>query len=347
MGDKESWSPLHGDALFDAAPDGILIVDQRGVIRAANPQALRIFAYSEDELVGLPVEVLVPDQARETHQAQRAAYGQSPRVRPMGIGLSLRGRRKDGHELPVEISLSPLETAEGTNVICIVRDVSEQMRYREFGRAALRATEEERRRIALELHDDMAQRLATLLLRLRLISGTEDERQREAFLAELREDILEAAVTLNRIARGLRPPALEGVGIEAALRGHVRTRLSETDLDVDVEIDPVSELLGEDEKLVLYRVVQEALSNVVRHAQASRVTLRVFEEEGRLVGEVTDDGRGFVFEDVESGTRGLGLLGMRERAGSVDGRVSVSSELGEGTRIRLELPVNVPEAVDV
>jgi signal transduction histidine kinase len=77
------------------------------------------------------------------------------------------------------------------------------------------------------------------------------------------------------------------------------------------------------------------------------VTLRVFEEEGRLVGEVTDDGRGFVFEDVESGTRGLGLLGMRERAGSVDGRVSVSSELGEGTRIRLELPVNVPEAVDV
>ena len=347
MGDKKPWLPLHGDALFDAAPDGILIVDQRGVIRAANPQALRIFAYSEEELVGLPVEALVPDGARETHEAQRAEYGRSPRVRPMGIGLRLRGRRKDGHELPVEISLSPFETDEGTYVISIVRDVSEQMRYREFGRGALRATEEERRRIALELHDDMAQRLATLLLRLRLISGTEDERQREAFLAELREDILDAAVTLNRIARGLRPPALEGVGVEAALRGHVRMRLAETDLDADVEIDSLSELLGEDEKLVLYRVVQEAISNVVRHAQASTVTLRVFEEEGRLVAEVIDDGKGFVFEDVESGTRGLGLLGMRERAGSVGGRVSVSSELGEGTRIRLELLVNVPEAVDV
>jgi signal transduction histidine kinase len=163
----------------------------------------------------------------------------------------------------------------------------------------------------------------------------------------LREDILEAAVTLNRIARGLRPPALEGVGVQAALRGHVRTRLSETDLDADVEIDPVSELLGEDEKLVLYRVVQEAITNVVRHAQASRVTLRVFEEKGTLVAEVIDDGKGFVFEEVESGTRGLGLLGMRERAGSVGGRVSVSSELGEGTRIQLELPVNVPEAMDV
>jgi len=347
VSDKKSRLPLPGDALFDAAPDGILIVDQRGVIRAANHQALRIFAYSEDELVGLPVEALVPDRARSTHEAQRAEYSQSPRARPMGMGLSLRGRRKDGHELPVEISLSPLETDEGTYVISIVRDVSERVRYREFGRAALRATEEERRRISLELHDDMAQRLATLLLSVRLISGTEDERQREAFLAELREDIVEAAVTLNRIAHGLRPPALEGVGVEAALRGHVRTRLSETDLDADVEIDPVSELLGEDEKLVLYRVVQEAISNVVRHAQASRVTLRVFEEEGRLVSEVIDDGKGFVFEEVESGTRGLGLLGMRERAGSVSGRVSVSSELGEGTRIRLELPVNVPEAVDV
>ena len=76
------------------------------------------------------------------------------------------------------------------------------------------------------------------------------------------------------------------------------------------------------------------------------MTLRVFEEEGRLVAEVIDDGKGFVFEDVESGTRGLGLLGMRERAGSVGRRVSVSSELGEGTRIRLEVPVNVLEAVD-
>ena len=73
----------------------------------------------------------------------------------------------------------------------------------------------------------------------------------------------------------------------------------------------------------------------------------MFEEEGRLVAEVIDDGKGFVFEDVESGTRGLGLLGMRERAGSVGGRVSVSSVLGEGTRIRLELLVNVPEAADV
>jgi len=347
VSDKKSWLPLHGDALFEAAPDGILLVDQRGMIQAANPQALRIFAYSEDELVGLPVEALVPDRDRETHEALRAEYDQRPRVRPMGIGLGLRGRRKDGLEMPVEISLSPVDTDEGTYVICIVRDVSEQMRYREFGRAALWATEEERRRIALELHDDMAQRLATLLLRLRLISDTEDERQREAFLAELREDILEAAATLNRIARGLRPPALEGVGVEAALRGHVRTRLSETDLDANVEIDPVSELLGEDEKLVLYRVVQEAISNVVRHAQASSVALRVFEEEGRLVAEVMDDGKGFVFEDVESGTRGLGLLGMRERAGSVGGRVSVSSELGEGTRLRLELPVSVPEAADV
>ena len=81
MSDKKSWLPLHGDALFDAAPDGILIVDERGVIRAANPQALRIFAYSEDELVGLPVEALVPDRARETHEAHRKEYGQSPRVR--------------------------------------------------------------------------------------------------------------------------------------------------------------------------------------------------------------------------------------------------------------------------
>ena len=210
--------------IFRAAPDGILVIDAGGKIVGANPQACRLFGYGPETLVGMGVDDLVPERFRTEHAAHRTAYADDPHSRPMGIGLELLGLHSDGHEIPVEISLSPLPSLQGKRVICTVRDVTEQRRYREFGRAALRAAEEERKRLALELHDDMAQRLAALLLRVRLASETETPQRRDALLAELREELVDTAAALHRIARGLRPPALAEAGLEAAIRADVRSR---------------------------------------------------------------------------------------------------------------------------
>ncbi len=108
------------------APDGIIVADTRGRIVLANTQAHRMFGYEEGELVGRPVEMLVPDRARDRHAALRAGYHAQPRTRPMGAGLDLTGRRKDGSELPVEISLSPMKTREGLLVTSVIRDITER-----------------------------------------------------------------------------------------------------------------------------------------------------------------------------------------------------------------------------
>ena len=125
-------------ALLEAAPDGMVIADETGTIVLVNGQAERLFGYPRAELIGQKVEVLVPQQFRAHHEEIRHGYEEDPRVRSMGSGLELRGRRKDGTEFPVEISLSPLKTAQGMLVSAAVRDVTEQRRIQQ----ALRESEQ-------------------------------------------------------------------------------------------------------------------------------------------------------------------------------------------------------------
>jgi PAS domain S-box-containing protein len=151
--------------VFDAAPDAMIVVDQEGCIRALNARVEELFGYDPQELLEHEVEMLVPIEQRDEHRQIRATYTEAPTPRPIGVGLEIRGRHKSGAMIPVDISLSPVGE---TLIIAAVRDVTERNRLREWGVSALRAAEEERERIALELHDDMAQRLAALMVRLRL-----------------------------------------------------------------------------------------------------------------------------------------------------------------------------------
>lgn len=326
-------------AVFEASPDGILVVDDEGVVRDANSVARTLFGWPGDELLGQKVEVLVPDGVRSVHKDHRRSYMRQPQARPMGIGMELRGRRRDGSEFPVEISLSPFTSSEGMRVIATVRDVTQRKRLRDFGAGALRASEEERQRIARELHDDTAQHLAALLLRLRLMErDVLDESWRER-MGELRESLVSCAEGVRRIARGLRPPELEDAGVVAALRAHLRAVRDATALDVDFDADPVDEVLDVDRKLVLYRILQEAVSNASRHAESPRIWVRVTRGDGVIRAEVRDEGRGFTAGDMpRDGGSGLGLVGMQERAGMVGGRVYIESEPGQGTTVRVELP---------
>lgn len=355
LSDSKPFTQAGYHGVFLAAPDGILIVDSSGIIRDVNPAAVGMFGYEADEMRGKKVELLVPDAASSRHAEYREAYVENPDPRPMGIGMELSGTRKDGVSFPVEISLSPLEVDGENLIIAAVRDMSQHRRLRRFGEGTLRAAEEERKKLARELHDDTAQQLATSLLRIRVAQRTEDPADRVAILDDLRSEILRTVESVRRIARGLRPPALQDVGLVAALRAHIRAISEAADMKFglvnEVPAEVLDDELDDDARLVVYRVVQEALSNAVRHSGADRVEVRLDlegEKGHRVIRvEIEDDGRGFRRDklEIDDGS-GLGLIGMEERATIVGGALEVESHPGDGTRIRMKIPLDEEGGMD-
>jgi len=214
-----------------------------------------------------------------------------------------------------------------------------QVRLRQMSSQVLTAQEEERKRIARELHDDTAQALTSVLVRLRLLERWAGEERLRAGLTELRDLTGQTLEGVRRMAIDLRPPMLDDLGLEAALQAHVQDFSHRW----PVKAKFISGRLGRlpaDVELVLYRIVQEALSNVAKHAGASTVEARLTRRGRTLRLVVEDDGCGFDVEATKSSRRaGLGLFGMEERLALIGGSVRVESAKGKGTRISVEAPL--------
>lgn len=326
---------LHAEVVR-AAPDGILIVSREGEIRFANPQAAKLFGYPQEQLVGLPLENLIPEPLRRRHRGHMRSYTRSPTRRPMNAGLELYALRRDGTQIPVEISLSPARLDDCDVVIAMVRDVTEAMRMRAFGAGTLRVAENERRRIAQELHDDTAQRLAAVKMGLKRAQFLPPEEQRE-LCDDLRAEVGSIAASVSAIARGLTPPELERIGVVECVRAWLGQRVDNGGPAVTLRADPVDDSLDLDQRLVLYRIVQEAVSNVVRHAEAANLTVSITEVDGVVETRVEDDGVGFDVARKRQALHGLGLMGIRERAAMVGALVSIVSHPGKGTTVRLAM----------
>lgn len=205
---------------------------------------------------------------------------------------------------------------------------------RRAGSAALQAQEQERARVARDLHDEVNQSLTGLLLRL--------EAAREAAPPELEGELAETKALANQamrellsLARQLRPTALDDLGLTAAIAGQVE-QLGRGEIETELVTEGDFANLGDDAQLVVYRVAQEALSNAARHSEATHLTVHLARRHDAGVElTVADDGRGFAFDDAE---RGLGIAGMRERALLVGGKLTIESRPDHGTTVRLVVP---------
>lgn len=200
--------------------------------------------------------------------------------------------------------------------------------------AVLRAQESERARVARDLHDEANQSLTGILLRLEATAAHAPEGLREE-LRETRALATQAMEELLRLARELRPAALDDHGLEAALRTQADRFESTTGTEVELDLDGASAVLDLDEQLVVYRVVQESLSNVAEHAGARKVRVVMRRDAGEVLVRVHDDGSGF--RPADAGNGGHGLVGMRERARLAGGRLHVHSGPGSGTEVELRL----------
>ena len=204
---------------------------------------------------------------------------------------------------------------------------------RRAGSAALQAQEEERARVARDLHDEVNQSLTGLLLRLEVVRADAPP-SLEPELAETKALANQAMRELLSLARQLRPTALDDLGLAAAIAGLVE-RLGEGEVEATITVDGDFSDLSDDVQLVVYRVAQEALSNAARHSGAARVTVVLCRGPEGVELSVADDGRGFAFAESE---RGLGIGGMRERALLVDGDLTIESRPDAGTTVRLTVP---------
>jgi PAS domain S-box-containing protein len=326
-----------GVELCEAAPDGIVIVDDAGRIVYVNRQAEAMFEAKRDGLVGRAVEVLMAPELEATHRAEREQFARAPHVRPMGAGLRLEGRRASGEMFPVEISLSPFDVRTRRYVMAAVRDVS----AREHAEEELRetqaelATAQERDRIARDLHDTVIQQLFAVGMSLQSLHGTIVDPAHAERLEWAVDELDRTIREVRSVIFGLQSPRGDG-----GLRSQVMYLAREASRPLGFEprvrfsglVDTgISEAVGE--QLVL--ATREALANVVRHAHANAADVRITVDGDTVRLVVTDDGAGI----TPGNPPGHGLRNLEERAAALGGTLAVTSAPGAGTTVEWRVPV--------
>jgi PAS domain S-box-containing protein len=334
--------------LFDSASEAIFIRDLKGRILEVNQAASDLTGYTVDELATMNIrQYLTPasfDIAMEMQrrQIEGATAGQR---------FELEIIRKDGVKAIIEVAIR-LITGSGngqpTGVQAIARDVTEERKMRDsmhfYLQKILVAQEEERKRIARDLHDDTSQSLLLLTHQLDAIASDPKNKLAEPVREKLNQ-VYNLAVdtlgSLRRYAQELRPAILDDMGLVAALEWLADKLITEDGIDADVQLDMQRQALPHEVQLVLFRIGQEALGNVKRHAEASKVVIRLESRAREIKMTIVDNGKGLAQTQVSdlSSAGKLGIMGMRERAQLLGGTLSIESELGKGTAVIVMIPL--------
>ena len=347
-------------AILNSALDAIITIDGQGRIVEFNPAAEKIFTRTRSAVLGQELaEVIIPPALREKHRRGLERFltrGHGPMI---GRRVETTATRADGKEFPVELTVSKVSLAGPPLFTGFVRDITDRRRAEKQlrdSREQLRALaaylqsvrEEERTHIAREVHDELGQTLTGLKMdlawldkKMTEVSGNDDLRQFEERLKELPGRVDAIIGTVRKIATELRPPVLDDLGLEAAIEWQIQEFEKRTGIKCRFTGSPKHIDLDPARSTAVFRIFQETLTNVLRHAEASQVNIQLREEGDKLILEVQDNGRGMTGREL-SGTRSLGLLGMRERATMLDGEVNIIGRQGKGTTVGLRIPLHRP-----
>ncbi len=333
-------------SFFEATPLPCWVFDISNLgILAVNEAAVDSYGYSREEFTRMKLQDVVegglPTITPMLHEDARAVYG--PVVR--------KHRTKDGRVLDVEVTWAPLRLNDQEVRLSIIQDVTEKRQRQEAEQReqvrrlllerVLQVQEEERQRLARELHDEAGQLMTSLLVGLRTLSDSRRLADAKQQADRLREIASHAIGELSRLARGLHSSVLDDLGLEAAVRRHIDELAATHKIRIELEVGHADlSALDRHAQLNLYRIIQEALTNILRHSQATVATIR-FESSGpELWVSIRDNGRGFSsIRRDQDGIQHLGIEGMKERAAILGGSLEIISELKSGVTVRLCVPM--------
>ena len=325
--------------MAEMSGDAFYLCDATGRFLYVNQRAVTHSGYSKAELYCMTVSDLnpefPPDRFREFTNGM--ADGTAP---PQFETIT---RRKDGTLAPIAISVARIDVGNDFYLFGVVRDISEHKRIeatqRTLTRRILQTLEAERQRVARELHDDVGQALATVGVLLHTLYGSAESvpRQAQRALAATHATIGQITESVARLVRDYHPAELLGLGLEDTIRTRAHEFARRHGLSLRMSTSAVTGLLPAEHELHVYRIVQEALANVARHAAARRVTVRLGRERRRVVVVVRDDGIGLRGDPMQAS--GLGVVTMRERAELMGAELAVHRAPRGGTEVRLSVPI--------
>ncbi len=340
-----------GRRIVHSASDAILSIDEHAVILFANPAAAQMFASSVAAMQGSSLARFIQAPVRDAAAPCDYFPSGGGRAGRRATDYAVTGIRANGQLFPIEGSISTVEHDGHEVCTVILRDVSERHlvqqklsrshdQLRQLSSALQTIREEERTHIARELHDDLGQLLASLRMDLTLLQGNNQLPEPSQRLIEGMESNLMTAITsLRRIATNLRPRALDEGGLYFALQGLRDDFVERHGIAVTLLAEEAELRLDDSASTAIFRIVQEALTNIARHAGATRVVLNLDRVNHELLLTIRDDGRGIRSEDMEK-KESLGLVGMRERVWAMDGEITISGDdEAPGTRIDIVLPL--------
>ena len=372
--DQADDSEVYFKQLLESAPDAMVIVDDQGKIAVVNGQAEKMFGYARQDMLGQPVEMLLPERIHDQHRKHRMQYSENPLLRPMGAGLNLVARRSDGTEFPVEISLSPVQSAGSRFVSSVIRDVTVRKRMEneiiEARKEAERANKANSAFLAAASHDLRQPVQALSLLNGALLRTVKDERALQMIDSQQHSltamsNLLNSLLDISRLDAGAVTPELEDFPVQrlvdrlsdefARQAQHHGLEFSSKACCAVVNSDP--NLLAE--------IIQNFVSNAIRYTDKGSVRLECEQMDGQCIIRVVDTGIGIAEDQMEEIFRefhqcktpgaskegfGLGLAIVKRLSDLLNLTLHVESDIGQGSTFSVSMPAlsaaNVSEEAD-